>query len=361
MKIAIITMISNNYGNRLQNYALQESLSKVGGCVETLHNPWLESHNEILYRIKRCVRRLLAVTDKKKKNVIRELSFAKFNKKYIKFSPLWLNKNKDRQRAAELYDLFICGSDQVWNSHAKEISGKYFADFASNHQKASYAASFGTDNICENRREEFQKYLSGFNHISVREKSGVKIVKELTDINAEQHMDPTVLLDKDDWEKIEKKPKRISLNSNYLVAYILGEDNSNMEAVISKISQKYNLEIIRLGEVCNPNAEIFSPDEFVYLLHHAKCVVTDSFHGTVFSIIFHTPFFTFGRKGVEGGMSTRLKSLVEILGLEKRFNPKMEQCNLEENIDFDDVDKTIEVERKRSFDYLNSILGEKTV
>ncbi len=358
MKIAIITMVGNNYGNRLQNYALQEALKRIGAQTETLHNPWQESYNEFLYRIKFCIRRVLALVNWKRENVVREIKFKKFNQQYVRFSKLWLNNEKDRKKAANLYDLFLCGSDQVWNSDAKEINGKYFASFAPDEKKASYAASFGTDNIVEGRKEEFRNYLGGFSYISVRENSGVKIVNELINRKAEQHMDPTVLLKSEDWEKIEKKPEKICLKDDYLIAYVLGDHNSVMEEVVVKVAQKYSLKIIRLSEMGNlsSNVESVGPDEFIFLIHHAKCVITDSFHGTVFSILFHTPFFVFNRNGRGYEMSTRLESLLKIVGLEERFHPSKEECLLEKKIDFHMVDDVLELERKRSFEYLNEIV-----
>ena len=200
-------MVSHNYGNRLQNYALQEVLTELGNSVETLNNPWQSNYNKHLKLLKKCLKRLLFGVIGTPTKYKRTMEFDKFNHENIRFSRYWLNLKEDQVKAAAFYDLFICGSDQVWNSEAKEITGKYFATFAEEKKRASYAASFGIDHVLESRKKEFATYLNGINYISVREESGVDIVKELTDRNAECHLDPTLLLSDLKWNVIAKKPK----------------------------------------------------------------------------------------------------------------------------------------------------------
>lgn len=179
MKICIITMISDNYGNRLQNYALQEVLKDLGHVVETIHNPWRKKYNISLEKCKFIIKKIIFYITKRPKRFKRKLNFEKFNDENICFSRYWINKKRDRIKANKFYDLFVCGSDQIWNSEAEEIDGKYFADFADRKKRVSYAASFGIEYVVDERKKEFKKYLSEMEKISVREQTGSEVVEAL--------------------------------------------------------------------------------------------------------------------------------------------------------------------------------------
>lgn len=353
MKIGIITMISDNYGNRLQNYALQEVLHDLGNSVETLNNPWSEKYNDYLERIKFAIKKVVFYITKKPERFKRKLSFVRFNNDNIHFSQFWLNKKKDKMYANEYYDLFVCGSDQVWNSEAREINGKYFADFADHKKRASYAASFGIECIIEDRKSEFKNYLLGMNHISVREQSGIKIVEALINVTPKYHIDPTLLLSSEKWDKLANKYKKMV--NKYIFCYFLGKPSEKILNKLQKYKKINNLTIASIWSKSDGNCNNVGPEEFLSLIKNAEFVLTDSFHGTVFSIIYHKPFYTFSRNGVKESMDTRVISLLDTLNLGERFDPENLNLNAVYEIDFQKADCILNEEKKKAINYLSII------
>ena len=352
MKIGIITMISDNYGNRLQNYALQKVLIDLGNDVETLNNPWEIDYNPRIEKLKSILKKYIFLVTGKPKRYLKKINFENFNKRNIKFSKLWLNKYADRNIASDSYDILICGSDQVWNSEASEIDGRYFASFAPEEKRFSYAASFGIDEVIFERRIEFAEYLEGMNKISVREETGVEIIKQISSKEAECNVDPTLLLSNLEWSNLI--PKK-SPNKKYVFCYFLGDVSSEVYKNIEKFAFDNNLEINMISNNMENDLNNVGPEEFLCLIKNANFVFTDSFHGTVFSIIFERPFYVFDRTGVKKGMSTRITSLLKLLGLNERFNPPTLNNQKMYDIDFVKTKEIINNERKKSIDYLKMI------
>lgn len=356
MKVGIVTMISDNYGNRLQNYALQEVLTEIGNAVETLNNPWNDKDNYYRELIVTTIKKAFFYITKKPIRYERKIRFEQFNRKNIIFSKFWLNKESDKEKAISFYDIFICGSDQVWNSEAKEITGKYFADFADRNKRASYATSFGIERVIPDRREEFSDYLSGMKYISVREQLGVEIVKELTGKEASCHVDPTLLLSAAKWDKIASKifvPK-----NKYIFCYFLGKPSDVLLNEIEKYKKSNDINVLTICNELNSMYNNVGPDYFISLIKNAKFVLTDSFHGTVFSIIYNKPFYTFTRNGVKESMDSRVTSLLKLLKLEDRFEPDyLKEKNIY-NIDFIKSKSILNVEREKAINYLRMITKE---
>lgn len=355
MKVGIITMISDNYGNRLQNYALQEVLSELGNSVETLNNPWEIEYNVYLEWIKIRVKKILFYITKRPERFRRKLAFEKFNSDNIKFSRFWLNREADREKANNYYDLFICGSDQVWNSEANQIDGKYFAEFADKNKRASYAASFGIENVEADRTDEFRKYLLEMNQISVREQTGVEIVEKLTNKKPYCHIDPTLLLKSVKWDKLSDKCK--IEKDKYVFCYFLGEPSDILLNMLNEYKKEHNVKVIVVGNsgYGDNHYNNAGPSEFVTLIKNAEFILTDSFHGTAFSVIYHKPFYTYSRKGVKGSMDTRVISLLEMVNLRDRFEPDTYNLNGIFKIDFRCSDYVLESERKKAIEYLTQI------
>lgn len=353
MRIGIITMVSDNYGNRLQNYALQNVLSELGNSVDTLNNPWNINYNVYLEWLKFNIKKFLFFITKRPERFKRRINFEKFNHDNISFSKYWMNKKKDRIAANQYYDMFICGSDQVWNSEAAEIDGRYFADFADYDKRSSYAASFGIEKIVDDRKEEFTRYLLGMKHISVREHSGEHIVEELVNRKVSCHIDPTLLLSSSQWDKIADQYK--IANHKYIFCYFLGKPTEAILNRLREYEKETNIEVLSIWRGNDASHNNVGPGEFLALIKGADFVLTDSFHGTAISIIYHKSFYTFSRNGVRESMDTRVVSLLELLGLADRFEPT--NWNLHDNseIDFHDADCILENERKKATGYLIEI------
>ena len=346
-------MISDNYGNRLQNYALQEVLSDLGNSVETLNNPWNNEYNIYLEWINFKIKKILFSITKSPERFKRRINFESFNQDNIHFSKYWLNKEKDKIAANQYYDVFICGSDQIWNSEAIEIDGKYFADFAEYNKRASYAASFGIESIVENRKKEFRNYLLGMRYLSVREYTGVQIIEELINQRADCHIDPTLLLSSNKWDRLADKYK--FTNKKYIFCYFLGRPTEEILNKVKVYKKENNIDVLSVWNRNDGSHNNVGPGEFLSLIRGAEFILTDSFHGTAFSIIYHKPFYTFSRNGVKECMDTRVVSLLNLLGLSERFEPNNWSLNDSFKIDFQNADGILEKERKKAISYLARI------
>lgn len=349
-------MISDNQGNRLQNYALQEVLSRMGNQVETLRNPWCSDFSTVRDVIKPGLKEIIYSITKHPERYERKYGFEIFNKKYIKLSNYWLNKKDDLPKAASFYDMFVCGSDQIWNSEAKEITGKYFADFAPDYKRASYAASFGIDNVVPERVTEFRKYLENINYLSVREEQGVKIIEDLLGKTSEFHLDPTLLLTSTEWDRIAS-PKVWSDNK-YIFCYFLGKPSSKLMSQIELYADREHLDICYVCNELNSKYNNISPNDFVSMIKGSEFVLTDSFHGTVFSILYQKPFYSFTRYGVKKGMTSRITSLLNLFNLQNRFDPTSLIKNDIYNIDYTNTNNVLVYEREKSLKYLRNVTSD---
>lgn len=371
MKIAIITITDGqNYGNRLQNYAMQQLLKKVGAEVDTIQRRTsrdIKGIDKVKTDIKHGIKLVLGKSSDKWRRV-RIKRFQEFNKRYICFAETILEKNQAPDDLKEKYDYFVCGSDQVWNAHfdiIQEDLKNYLAFFAAPEQKIAYAASFGTNDIADGYEQVFLKYLSDFKAIGVRENSGVDLVREVCGRrDAEVVLDPTMMLDMHEWRKISRKPENIQ-DDDFIVTYFLGGRDGNVGAYIKAVEEKYHCRSHQLDiefkidkEILNPKDYVATPDEFVWMIEHAKCVLTDSFHATVFAILFHKPFCVFERNASEAGnnMGSRIETLLDRFGLLK-YSGRLENMNVYPGeYDIEKVENVLHAEREKSMDFLKRAL-----
>lgn len=335
MRIAILTLpLHTNYGGILQAYALQTVLQRMGHEVEILQNIAVSGHNPLLMPLvygKRLAAKIFkgdnnpVFLEKKRKNeapIIRQHT-NRFIANHLNIREI----KSFREISASDYDAFVVGSDQIWRK--PYFSGMWhapmkdaFLDFTKGWSviRIAYAASFGTDNIGEYSQSdimECREAIRMFDAVSVREDSGVEICKSKLGIEATHVLDPTMLLDKEEYERIiidSKVPK----NAGDMLCYILDPTPLKKE-VIEKVSSNKRLTPFNVSvEVDNTNIPVkqrIQPPVESWLrgFMDAKFVVTDSFHACVFSIIFGKPFLAIGNVG--RGM-TRFTSLLSTFGLE---------------------------------------------
>lgn len=341
-KIGIITILgNNNCGNRLQNYALQEVLKKYCDKVDTLRNETFLNWNEKYYI------GILRLINKNIKSIFKVNKYFKNFDKKIKFSNRYVTiKSK---RISKKYDFFVAGSDQIWKPTRKRLSKIDLLGFAEPQKRISYAASFGLEKIDEKYYKILREELPKFKAISVREEAGIEIIKDATGIeNVSVVLDPTLLLEKDVWETIERKPENFD-KKKYIFTYFLGDEKT--EELVKKIfGVEYSVVDFYKG--------IYGPSEFLYLINHAEYILTDSFHGTVFSILFKKKFYVFDRKQIDlnNNMNSRLDTLLGKLSLQERKINDLNQINLNNVIDYEIVEKKLENERKKSYDFLDKAL-----
>ena len=285
----------------------------------------------------------------------REINFKRFNESYTKtINPIVARKNKDVVKQFEQMEInfFVVGSDQVWNPYFGGYSYE-FLTFAPKEKRFSFAASIGTDQIPENQKPYFKKYLSEMNYISVRENKAAEIVKDLTGRDVDVVLDPTLLLPKEQWIEIVSKPN-IEIDENYICTYFLGEIP---EAVYS-FAKKKNLKIYKLNSIEQKELYDINPAEFLYMIKNADYVLTDSFHAVVFSIIFNKDFYVFERKqaGV-ANMFSRIETITQRFDLQSRIQSR-EVIKEEKTItNWLEIERDLQNERKQTFNKLLDAMG----
>ena len=319
--VGIITIFGlNNYGNRLQNYAVQKILTNLGNSVKTF--ALTDEYNcftwktILRWKINHITNYLFSPHPSASKQFARTMVFREFTKRYIPTEEIHsLEGLGDRE------DYFVVGSDQVWNPtwYGKQDKDLFLLSFSKPEQRVSFAASFGVDTLPEEWKEHFRRSLSTFSYISVREEAGAKIVKELTGRDAEVLVDPTLMLSADDWLKIAEKPRRMRLNKKYILTYFLGDIPQHTELLIEKLQEKDDYYVYHLAKKEYPDLYLLGPSEFLYLISKSSLVLTDSFHACIFSFLFSKPFLVYDRRQNEVDMTSRLHTLLSNLDLERKY------------------------------------------
>lgn len=361
MKVGIVTLYGNfNYGNRLQNYALQETLKKLGHEPKTLV---IKNEDNILKEI---LKKFLEKQNdklkiKKLKDIKREKNFDKFNKEKINEDVKRAIEGKFDEELNKSYDYFIVGSDQVWNPNFwnEKKDGKEFNNFllkfVDPRKRISYAASFGVNHLDKYWEDAFKEELKYFKAISLREEEGKKIVDRLSIKNTEVVLDPTMLLTKEEWLKFEEKVN--NLPSKYILVFFLGNLDDETNTYIENIAKINNLEILDMMSLSNIDIYSANPAQLIYIIRNAELVITDSFHLTVFSIIFQRAFLSLKRKqqGMKD-MASRLITLLKKFKLEKR----MEFLEVDDifKCSFEEAEKILKIEGENSINFLRKALED---
>lgn len=380
LKIGIITINdNNNYGNRLQNYATQEVLRSLGGEVETVVNIPISINKQDGNKIKALFEKirkksfteLFVAVACKVKNILlskynkkiidkRFKAFKQFTKDNIVETQFVISRDNIPGNLADTYDYFISGSDQVWNPQFRMCSPVDFLTFAPESKRVAYAASFGISSIPIECIDDYKKWLSEMEYLSVREESGADIIKELTGRNAIVLVDPTMMLSKDKWLSISK-PAKGKPDKEYLLTYFLGGISKESIKLINQIASENQLEIVRLASIKDKNRFVAGPSEFIDFINSAKIVLTDSFHGIVFSILFEKPFIIFDRVHDGPSMHSRIETIIAKFHLQSR-----RCCNINEmdkdkyiNMDYSKITPVLEFERDKALKYLKGALFVK--
>lgn len=359
-KIGIITLSANeNFGNKLQNYALSEFINTRfdGYKCETIwvENAFLSNNIKSLLKM---LRRKIALSPIKYK---REKIFKKFDRNYIKYCNKKIIYKSDFKNILDRFDYFIVGSDQVWNYKFMNNYEVFLLSSVKKDRKISYAASFGVSNLPNSIFNEYKDKFCDFEKISVREDAGAEIINKLnSNLKPEVLVDPTLLLDKKEWENIISKPKNISKigQKKYILNYFLGELSDERKKVIEEFARKHDAHIINLLDKNDP-FYLSGPSDFLWLEKNAFLVCTDSFHSSVFSIIFNRPFVIFDREENIEKMSSRIDTLISKLKLSNRRYNGHEITK--ENLfhDYSAAYKILEDEKYKSFIFLKNALDIK--
>ena len=209
--------------------------------------------------------------------------------------------------------------------------------------------------------DRYRKYISSFKNVSVREKTAADIIENLGCVRPKVVLDPTMLLNVEDWKKIVDQSK-LRIKGRYVVAYFLGIRTAEYDAYIIQKSIEMNANLIDIEQLPQDQKRKIGPAEFVSLLYYSEAVFTDSFHGTVFSILFHKPFIVFERPYEDGygTMSSRLDTLLETFDLEKHRVSCMKQLSKNQvDCDFSKVNEILDKRKKDSVNFLREALNRQ--
>lgn len=359
MKVAILTLTGYfNYGNRLQNYASQEVLKELGCEVETIPVEFKNWKRDVKNLIGLLNLYFPILNNKKLNELSKEYKFYKFTRKNIKYSSYYLSSlraEKDINNLIINYDYFLTGSDQVFNPFFGDID-IFYLSFVPNEKRLSYAASFGISDIPGEYSMKIGQLLKGFKAISVREDTGIKLVKELSERDATLLIDPTMMLSKDKWLKISKKPWHLD-EKKYILTYVLGNVTEEFNNFVNKIAKEKALDIINILEHKKNNLYTCDPGEFIYLINSAEIMITDSFHGAVFSIIMQTPFVIFNREDENVSMNSRIETLTQTFKMTDRISNNINKTEDLFNMDFKESEQILKREQDKAIEFLKNNLN----
>ncbi len=387
--VGIVTMVgADNYGNALQNYAVQVLIEKNGYNAKTLLDKTkkgfqLRVNKEIpvlkkflpsyiseylrdwAYHKYGCKNdrdfTLIAFLNAKRTiktyyatKTRRHEAFEAFRHEMIKWDDAWIdNKSFDKEHYNQYY-AFVCGSDQVWGPHYATTSMVSFLQFAPEYKRIAFAPSFGAAKIPESRVNDYARWIASIPSLSVREEAGANIIRELTGREAKVLLDPTFGLTASQWHDFARQPKKMP-KKPFAFCYFLGNMCRKYERYIKKTTDEYGWQLICTWDIQDLDYYDIGPREFVWLIANAQMVFTDSFHGTALSINLQKAFVVFERD--EGGtsMSSRISSVLKIVGLETRKFP-LPNNEILTNIDYSKTSSDITNERLKIESYLKESL-----
>lgn len=343
MKIGIITYNRiYNFGSVLQTYALNKYLNNQGVNAETINyvQEYQEEKNQSLYFPNGSIMnffRNVQIHHYHKQLERSRNGFHEFRNNYIQESP----KQYDKQHMDELndkYDLFICGSDQIWNQRYAGFDVNYLLSFVKDKQRCiSYAASIGNSQLTEEESKTIESHLKDFKYISVREDSAANLIEPLIHRRPDVVVDPVFLLTEGQWNEITTSSR---INKPYALCYFIGDipgmrqfaremqRNVKMDLVVIRMNLRDWIgRYIRLYET--------TPSEFVDLIRSANIVFTNSYHATAFSIIFKKKFWVYSYQQKGFSSQTRIEYLLELCGLpERMINSSSSNIQWNKEVDF---------------------------
>lgn len=378
MKIGVITIQKcNNYGADLQAFALQRKLQLMGYDAENIdylfykHPDFKKTPRSapsfklsIVNRIKECllpkINALKSLWHREKAKQ-RSQAFEAFFTQYVRTSKRY--RTMDELYAdPPKYDVYVTGSDQVWNPRTGASVEPYFLTFApKDSTKISYASSFGVSSLPPTAYYKYSKWLESYVAISMRESSGARIARQFIGCaSPEVVCDPTLLLSAGEWSEVAKQLNGVD-ERKYLLVYDLSVC-PGLWGLARRWAEVLKVPIVRIcrNVGCDRqegvvNIETAGPGEFVGLFKGAAAVVTTSFHGTAFSVIFNRPFYSVVPRGMTN--SARISNLVDRLGISSRVVNESDCLEVELSEEVNDYSESLEKFRAQSVGYLRSAIG----
>lgn len=356
----------SNYGSVLQTYATQTALETLGYNAECV-NYWrtdelpknqAKTHLKISRWNKNALTKLLYYVTQKPVFDVAMKKFCKYREGLLKLSDKEYNTVEELANDLPKADVYMTGSDQVWNTiSGDDVDPAYFLSFVpDDKKKIAYAGSFGGKTVHDKDVENITKWLKRYDHISIREISGIKIAKDMG-VEATQVLDPTFLMKPEDWMKIIPKHEK---KEKYVLVYQL-HPNQKFQSYAKEFAKKKNMKLIRVNpyfhHIVKPGKFVFCPpiEEFLWYIKNADYFLTDSFHGTAFAIGLNTQFVDI----LPNKFSERNRSILELTGLENRILDSYQDFAVADTpINFESVNKIINEERQKSLEVLKSMIED---
>ena len=362
-KALIMTIYGNmNYGNKLQNYAVYKLLKDRNIEVLNLkNNRHLNYKRNIVFSYMKFILsrfKYIGIYNKEfgLKNYLKRLKKFKQFASIIPTSKEYFNYA--RLKKYQDFDYLLVGSDQVWNPNMCLDDLSLFKYFKCNN-KISISASIALSKVNDNAKNRFRNNLNDFKAISVREYDGKKILEECTNReDIEVLIDPTMMIKKEEWEKLSKKPNiEFDFSKKYILLYFLGTTEKEFRNKIEEFAKKNNCEII---DIYNKKDKWITcgPSEFLFLEKNAELICTDSFHSAVFGILFNRPILVTGRNGSKDNMNSRIDTLLTKFKLKNsRYDGNINNNILDTN--FIETNEILEKERNKATIFLDKALKIK--
>ena len=373
-KIAIVNRTNlKNYGSVLQVYALCESIKNLWYDSEIIWEAGNVSKNYDL-RIRKIIStgvkllthpRLISSTFSNVKYVQQHAISEKTIEMFDRFVDLFVKrkfypvKKMKKNQVGEIYDKFVCGSDQVWCTTTTYVDPLMYLRFVPKEKRIAYAPSLGRNYIPSYNARQIRKYVNEIPYVSVREYTGKKLIRDLTGRDVPVVVDPTFLLHKLKWDEVKIEP---SINQEYFLCYFLSMPTQQTQEKILKYIEQTGKIVVALNsklEFIEKKVQVIYPDcgpqEFIGYVSKANCVLTDSYHGMLFSIIYQRQFWSIEREYGEFDQSSRQLSVLKMLNLEDRYLKSKDSIS-EIEIDYTVAMNKLQCEIEKSIQYIQIAL-----
>lgn len=379
MRVGIITTFRQpNWGSVLQAYALEKVIEQMNYDVEVIDykypnefhwqrgKKWGKNPNTLKAKLHKIKVYFLCMLKLRSKPMMELLN--SFIKKNMKLSRK-IDSYESLHENPPIYDIYVSGSDQIWNPNTMLGDMSYMFDFVPNgNRKISYASSFSCVSIPNSLKDIYKNNLSTYSVLSVRENNGQNIIRQLIGKDAKVVLDPTLLLTKEHWEKLAEKAKKTDLPKTYILCYMLAytfSADEPMGKLLEMVQRKYNMPVIALKTMPQSfHGDIFQLpvsyskgiEEFLYLINNASIVVSSSFHGTAFSLNLGKPLVAMGAMNEDD----RVLSLLKNLGMKNQFvyAEKLQESSINPFYDVENEQKKMEELRFDSLSFLRNSLKD---
>lgn len=372
-RCGIVTLYDDNFGTCLQAFALFIKIKECG------YNPQIIRYSRSDKPV--CLGNNIGLKLQKLRNISlkvlfnylisyrkikdRKEGFSTFRKEYLSFTQENNYRDSISGNTINGFDGYVCGSDMIWSEEFVDDWNYFYLNFAPKGKRVAYAPSFGKNEISNKNRPLCRKLLEGIDCISCREVGGTAMLKQYYDLDVQQVLDPTLLLTKDEWNFVLKNDHPI-IDEKYTLTYVFGGLNGAREGIFSQIKNKnWGIhKVIPMNRYQYNKHSIngvLGPAEFINLYSNAEFIITDTFHGLIFALIYEKPFVVLKREDGShwAKYSDRMTSMLSMLGLEDRYiDSKAIIPDRFKYLDYGQINKKVEMKRSESFFYLKDSLDK---